>query len=58
MTRAEIASYLVSLHSLMEAQSKGQRSIPSAHLADEYEKHWKLLKDEIAKETNDGLRTR
>lgn len=50
MDKAEIASYLVSLHTLMEAQSKGSHSIPSIVLADEYEKHWALLKDTITKE--------
>lgn len=58
MTKAEIASYLVSLHTLMEAQSKGQRSIPSNFLAEEYEKHWKLLKDEMKKESTDETRNR
>lgn len=50
MSKAEIASYLVSLHTLLEAQSKGSHSIPSTVLSDEYEKHWGLLKDTITKE--------
>lgn len=53
MEKAEIASYLVSLHTLMEAQSKVGDSIPSTVLATEYQKHWKMLKDEIAKENDD-----
>lgn len=57
MNKAEIASYLVSLHNLMEAQSKGSHSIPSVVLADEYEKHWGLLKDTIAKENEDETRS-
>lgn len=50
MNKAEIASYLVSLHTLMDAQSKVGYSIPSNVLAEEYTKHWKLLKDAIAKD--------
>lgn len=53
MNKAEIASYLVSLHTLMEAQSKVGYSIPSQSLAVEYDKHWKMLKDAIAKEPDD-----
>jgi hypothetical protein len=47
MYKAEIASYLVSLHTLLEAQSKGSHSIPSAVLAAEYDRYWGLLKQEI-----------
>lgn len=60
MNKAEIASYLVSLHTLLEAQSMGQHSIPSSALSAEYDKHWGLLKDAIAKENEnekDRLRT-
>jgi hypothetical protein len=50
MNKAEIASYLNSLHSLIEAQSKGAHSLASTTLSNEYDKYWALLKDEIAKE--------
>lgn len=50
MNRAEIASYLVSLHTLLEAQSKGAMPIPSTILAEEYERNWALLKETITKE--------
>lgn len=53
MNKAELASYLVSLHTLLDAQSKGAHSIPSATLAEEYERTWGQLKDAIAKEQND-----
>ena len=53
MSKTEIASYLVSLYTLLEAQSKGQTSVPSTVLAAEYEKHWGLLKEAIAKESED-----
>lgn len=54
--KAEITSYLVGLHTLLEAQSKGVTSVPSAILAKEYEKHWGLLKEMIAKEKDDESR--
>jgi hypothetical protein len=50
MNKAELASYLVSLHTLLEAQSKGSHAVPSATLAAEYEHHWGLLKQEIEKD--------
>lgn len=53
MNKVEIAGYLVNLHTLLEAQSKGQTSVPSSVLAAEYEKHWGLLKEAIAKENAD-----
>lgn len=56
MTKNDIASYLVSLHTLLDAQSKGSHSIPSNSLADEYEKHWELLKEAIQKENEDEAR--
>lgn len=56
MTKAEIASYLVNLHTLLEAQTKGQRSIATPALGEEYEKHWELLKEAIAKEKEDEAR--
>lgn len=52
MTKFEIAGYLVNLHTLLEAQSKGVVSIPSTVLADEYNKHWDLLKATITKEND------
>lgn len=53
MTKSELASYLVSLHTLLEAQSKGMTSVPSTTLAAEYEKHWALLKQAIEEEKDD-----
>lgn len=50
MSKVELASYLASLHTLMEAQSKVGDSIPSKTLGEEYTKHWKMLKDSIAKD--------
>lgn len=50
MNKADLASYLVSLHSLIEAQTKGQRSIATKALADEYERTWEQLKQEIENE--------
>lgn len=58
MNKAEIASYLVSLHNLLEAQFKGPHAIPSTVLAEEYEKHWGLLKDIITKENERETRKR
>jgi hypothetical protein len=57
MNKGELASYLVSLHNLLEAQFKGPNAVPSTVLAAEYEKHWGLLKDEIAKENEDETRS-
>lgn len=51
MNKAEIASYLVSLHTLMEAQYHSPHAIPSAALAAEYNHYWDLLKQEITGET-------
>lgn len=56
MTKSEIASYLVSLHTLLDAQTKGVHSVPSTSLAVEYEKHWALLKETIQKENEDETR--
>lgn len=50
MTKAEIASYLVSLHTLMDAQFANPVADVSQTLAAEYTKHWGLLKEAIAKE--------
>lgn len=56
-SKYEIASYLVSLHSLLEAQTKGQASVASSVLWAEYEKHWGMLKDMINKENENEART-
>jgi hypothetical protein len=53
MNKAELASYLVSLHTLLDAQSKSAHSLPSTTLAEEYDRTWGQLKDAIAKERND-----
>jgi hypothetical protein len=58
MDKLELSAYLCNLHTLMDAQSKGAHSIPSATLAAEYEKHWGLLKDAINKENDDASRKR
>jgi hypothetical protein len=57
MNKAELANYLVSLHTLLDAQSKGAHSIPSATLAEEYERTWGQFKELIAKDRNDERRT-
>lgn len=54
MDKDEIASYLVSLHTLLEAQSKGVGAVPSTILADEYSKYWALLKSTIQEENENG----
>jgi hypothetical protein len=53
MDKLELSAYLVNLHTLIDAQSKGAHSIPSTVLADEYNKHWGLLKEAIATEKAD-----
>lgn len=53
-----IASYLVSLHTLLEAQSKSVVSVPSTTLADEYKRNWDILKDMITKENADEARNK
>lgn len=50
MTKADIASYLVNLHTLMDAQFANPVADVSQTLAGEYTKHWGLLKEAIAKE--------
>lgn len=57
MTKDEMASYLVSLHSLIDAQTKGQHSLASTTLADEYARVWELLKETIQKENEDETRS-
>lgn len=47
MTKVELAQYLVNLHTLLDAQSKGATAIPSTVLSEEYERNWSLLKQEI-----------
>lgn len=53
MDKIALASYLVSLHTLLEAQSKGVTSVPSTVLATEYNKYWDLLKQAIEEEKSD-----
>lgn len=45
----QLAMYLVNLHTLLEAQSKGA-SLPSTTLSNEYNENWQLLKTTINKE--------
>lgn len=52
MNKTELASYLVDLHNLMEAQDDVGLT-KSSLLADEYNKHWGLLRTEIEKENDD-----
>lgn len=56
MNKGELASYLVSLHTLLEAQSKGVHSIPSAVLAAEYNRSWDQLKELVNKEQENETR--
>lgn len=56
MTKLEIASYLCNLLTLMEAQDTSGVHNRSAVLADEYNKHWALLKSTIQKENDDEAR--
>lgn len=52
MNKAETAFYLVNLHTLMGAQDDVGLN-KSALLADEYNKHWGLLRTAIEKENDD-----
>lgn len=54
MNKAEIAEYLVNLHTLMAAQEGAGLGQKSTILTDEYNKFWKLLKQEIVNETRNG----
>lgn len=56
MTKAEIASYLTSLLTLIEAQDTSGVHNRSAVLAAEYNKHWDMLKETIQKENDDEAR--
>lgn len=58
MNKAETASYLYTLHSLMQAQSSGPRSTTSGWLADEYNREWENLKEMIRKDQEDEARKR
>lgn len=49
-SKFELAGYLVNLHTLLDAQSKGAGAIPSTVLGEEYERNWALLKETITKE--------
>lgn len=57
MDKLELSAYLVNLHTLMQAQTASV-SMASQTLAAEYDKHWGLLKDAIAKENEDEARKR
>lgn len=56
MTKIEMASYLVSLHTLIEAQTKGSHALASATLGEEYTRVWQGLKDTIKKEQEENAR--
>lgn len=56
MTKVEIAGYLASLNSLIEAQEKSGTNLRSQLLAQEYEKYWNLLKQIITKENDHETR--
>lgn len=58
MNKAEIAEYLVNLHTLMDAQRATGGSPVSSTLSAEYEKNWGLLKDAITKENENEARSR
>lgn len=51
MDKAELAQYLVNLHTLLSAQASSAHSVPSATLSEEYERSWALLKEKIDDET-------
>lgn len=57
MSKTEIAEYLVNLHTLLTAQEQ-TGSKKSDVILDEYNKNWKLLKDEINKENSNETRNR
>lgn len=57
MNKSELAGYLINLHNLMDAQQATGLN-PSTLLADEYRKHWDLLKSIITKENEDEARNR
>lgn len=57
MNKSELAGYLINLHNLMDAQQATGLN-PSTLLADEYRKHWDILKSTITKENEDEARNR
>lgn len=57
MEKAALAGYLVSLHTLINAQTSAQSSVGSKILAAEYDKHWALLKDTIKQENESETRS-
>lgn len=57
-SKFELASYLVNLHNLLEAQEAAGSVQKSTTLAEEYEKNWSLLKSTITKENSDEARNR
>lgn len=52
MNKAELAAYLVSLHSLMEAQEATAR-VKSHWLVNEYMKTWQEFQDAVTNERKD-----
>jgi hypothetical protein len=55
MDKAQLASYLVNLNSIVEAQDKGAN--PRSHaLGREYDRHFTKLKELIQKEEEDEAR--
>lgn len=57
MTKSEIATYLIALNALMQAQGAAGNPTSQA-LAHEYDKYWDKLKAEIAKGDEDETRHR
>lgn len=57
MDKIEIASYLVDLHNLLQAQESTGGTAKSNTLLNEYNKYWVLLKETITKENENETRT-
>lgn len=53
MNKSELASYLVNLHNLLEAQEKTVARAKSKWVLAEYEKTWQEFQDAVAKENKD-----
>lgn len=56
MTKDQIAGYLISIHTLLEAQERTGVTEKSKLLIDEYNLYWGRLKDIITKESQDASR--
>lgn len=56
MNKADLAQYLVNLHTLLQAQDSAGGLVKSDTLIAEYDKNWDLLKDTINKENEDETR--